>query len=485
MIWFIALTVVCILLQSTEPPVLDMYLSAILETTFDCVFAVEFLVRFFTCPSPGLFMFNAFNLIDLAACAPLVLRIQAGWVLDPHQDSTMQDVIIALTPCLRLMKSLRRFQKFHLIFSAFTAAFEALPVLLWTLLLTTLVFAATIFLIEPRDNIQTLPKAMWLAIVTMTTVGYGDVTPVTGPGYAVVALVIVTSVLYMAMPLGLIGHSFTAIWKDRDRILLMNQTRKKMLQWGYTAQDIPVLFNLFDEDDTGELEIGEFMDMISAMRIGLSEERAFQLFEAFDVDGSGTIDDEEFVRFVFPHTFHGIYAAQYSETRHENPRRKRSRGLSTYSMRSSLGVQDLKGVGAVFETPAARRENGVRFSTAGRTAGIRQSKTVEALELKQLHDLGKEEDSQAQAKGKADQKVSSYALTSTPESDNDGDSTKGASSKGMLPRQSSFKIRGMEVEVERSPDRLGSKKLEDVPGKSSSFIPKEKRSKAVVPGEIW
>merc|ERR1712217_904693 len=141
---------------------------------------------------------------------------------------------------------------------------------------------------------------MWLVIVTMTTVGYGDVTPKSGEGIFIVAVLVVSSVLFMAMPLGIIGNAFTIVWNDRDRILLVEHTRDRLVQWGYTADDFPTLFSLFDTNGNGELELEEFCQMMTKMKLGLTEDRIISMFQSFDKSGDGAIDHEEFVAAIFP-----------------------------------------------------------------------------------------------------------------------------------------------------------------------------------------
>merc|ERR1719491_899427 len=97
----------------------------------------------------------------------------------------------------------------------------------------------------------------------------------------------VTGVLYMAIPLGIVGHAFTQVWQDRDRILLVKKTQAALLQWGYKAHDIPILCQVFDTHGEGELDINDFRRMIHQMRIGLNDDRVIELFHSFDADGSG------------------------------------------------------------------------------------------------------------------------------------------------------------------------------------------------------
>merc|ERR1711874_350023 len=111
---------------------------------------------------------------------------------------------------------------------------------------------------------------------------------------------IICGTLYMAIPFGIVGGSFNRVWEDRDRLLLMQRTRDRLRQWGYTPQDIPELFYAFDMNKNGDLSLKEFCKMLSEMQLGISEERIVALFQTFDVDGSGSIDAREFVRALFP-----------------------------------------------------------------------------------------------------------------------------------------------------------------------------------------
>jgi len=189
---------------------------------------------------------------------------------------------------------------------------EALPVLLFTLLVITLVFSTAIYMVEPRHNIETLPRAMWLVMVTMTTVGYGDVTPESVAGSLLVAVLVIGSVLYMAMPIGIIGEAFTRVWQDRDRILLMEQARERLVSWGFTCSDVSVLFESFDQNRNGQLNYNEFYRMIRSMNIGLPDERIVKLFNHFDVGQNGFILQDNFIQVLFPSSYHMI--ADYEES---------------------------------------------------------------------------------------------------------------------------------------------------------------------------
>lgn len=301
----ILISVFFTLLQTIEPPPIPLVPAEILELILDSMFFIELSIRFLACPSQRAFFHNPYNVIDILSVAPIPLRCSVA-IAHPSENSSeelkfIRYVLLCWVPVFRLMKILRRFETFQLLLSSFRQVLEALPVLLFTQLLLTLVFSALIFAVEPRENIGSLPTAVWLTIVTMTTVGYGDITPKSPLGSVIVALLVIISVIFTAFPLGIIGSTFTAVWSDRDRILLLQHTRDCFDQRGYTAHDASKLFQLADKDGNAELDFEEFAGFLNHLRLGLKEERVFELFQAFDYDCSGTISHREFFRVLFPY----------------------------------------------------------------------------------------------------------------------------------------------------------------------------------------
>merc|ERR1740138_1514692 len=121
-----------------------------------------------------------------------------------------------------------------------------------------------------------------MTLVTMTTVGYGDVVPQTQGGRVATSCLVIVSLMYMAVPLGLIGHAFTEVWADRHRILLVRQARACISQWGYTADSLMGLFKHFDADGSGEIDLSEFRGMIEEMGLGMTDVLTEKLFSSFD-----------------------------------------------------------------------------------------------------------------------------------------------------------------------------------------------------------
>lgn len=273
-----------------------------LESAFDAIFLAEALLRFAVSPSSLVFLSSFCNVIDVVASV-VPIALQAMMLLDLSQDRDLRVFLLCFVPALRLLKLLRHFEKFHLLLHAFWDALEALPVLLFTLGVVVLIFSALVYAVEPRSNVATLAEAAWFTVITISTVGYGDVYPVTGEGRLIVAVLAVCGTAYMSIPLGIVGNAFSSVWEDRDRLLLMQRARTRLVQSGYTKTEIPEIFELFDENADGVLSLPDFRAMLKSMKLGISDGRITDLFNLFDTDHSGTIDHEEFVRILFPRAF--------------------------------------------------------------------------------------------------------------------------------------------------------------------------------------
>jgi len=279
----------------------------------DSLFAIEIFIRLSVSPNYSAFFSSFVNWMDILALVQVGIR---EMIIFGKYDGCefVLACLQSIMPFMRLLKMLRRFPKFHLLTNAFSLAFEAMPVCLYTLSAIILSFSALLYLVEPDENIGSLTEAVWFVLVTMMTVGYGDVVPHTVFGEMVTGALIICGALYMSMPLGIVGGSFSTVWDDRDRLLLMQRTRERLRQWGYSPKDIPELFFAFDRDRSGELDVGEFCRMISEMQLGISEDRIVTLFKIFDSNESGSIDDVEFVRTLFPKAYIKMYGSDGTGT---------------------------------------------------------------------------------------------------------------------------------------------------------------------------
>jgi len=298
----------------------------ITQVIFELLFAVEFVLRFLCCPHCCDFVLSAFNLLDLLSVLPLILRLAPSSI---GLLSRNEHVILSLVPFLRLLKLMRQFEKLQLLLHAFELALEALPSLLYLAAVLLIFFAEMLYLVEPSDSdINTLPTAIWFSLVTMTTVGYGDYSPKTTAGHMVASALIISSMLYMAVPLGIVGNAFSEVWGDRDRLLVMKRFRNAFLEGGFTVQAFQDIFSIFDADGNGSLDIEEFSLMLKSMQMNISEDRVQLLYQALDHHGAGCITLEALVDGLAPKAFARHQVLDFVRSRSLMP----SRILASWSM---------------------------------------------------------------------------------------------------------------------------------------------------------
>jgi len=303
---FVIMSVVISLAQTVKDSPFEGPAADVLQSFCEFLYASELICRFVVCPDRRLFFVSIFNWIDLVSALPVIIRWSMDsddWKDNEHASENWAHALIVCLPLVRLLKLVRRFEKFHLLLSAWALASEALPVLLFMLMLIALFFAVVIYFVEPVSNIGSLPRSLWFIVVTMTTVGYGDVSPETAAGYSVITVLMVISSLYMAIPIGIVGGAFNEVWGNRDRLLLMHRMRDAFVQEGYSAESMVKIVSLFDSDGDGELAIDEFRMMLHSMHVQISDERVLLLHESIDKDGGGTVNVGELINCLFPKAY--------------------------------------------------------------------------------------------------------------------------------------------------------------------------------------
>ncbi|CAL1130727.1 unnamed protein product [Cladocopium goreaui] len=273
------------------------------QITFDVIFFLEFALRFFSAPSKKSYLSDPLNWGDVLSAMGLPVLCFSGFAQSVPETKTelrVQQFLLLFLPLARFLKLLRYFESFRLLVDAFAKSAEALPVLTYIMAFIVLLFGTAIYVQEDRSNIPSMPHSLWLALVTMTTVGYGDYFPVSMGGYWTVSALTFVSVLFLALPVGIIGHEFNVTWQKRAEMLLKTRLRNALAKFGYSFTDVEHLFDFADEDADGQLQLSEFIELIRQMRIGVSVETAAKLFHFVDSNEDGLIDRQEFIRNVFP-----------------------------------------------------------------------------------------------------------------------------------------------------------------------------------------
>ncbi|XP_018418207.1 PREDICTED: potassium voltage-gated channel subfamily A member 1-like [Nanorana parkeri] len=188
----------------------------IIETTCVIWFTFELLVRFFACPSKPEFSKNIMNIIDIVAIIPYFITL--GTELAEQQGNNGQQAmslailrVIRLVRVFRIFKLSRHSKGLQILGQTLKASMRELGLLIFFLFIGVILFSSAVYFAEaddPDSHFSSIPDAFWWAVVTMTTVGYGDMRPVTVGGKIVGSLCAIAGVLTIALPVPVIVSNF-------------------------------------------------------------------------------------------------------------------------------------------------------------------------------------------------------------------------------------------------------------------------------------
>ncbi|XP_028388519.1 potassium voltage-gated channel subfamily A member 5 [Phyllostomus discolor] len=194
----------------------------IVETTCVIWFTFELLVRFFACPSKAEFSRNIMNIIDVVAIFPYFITLGTELAEQPGGgggggQNGQQAMSLAILRVIRLVRVFRIFKLsrhskgLQILGKTLQASMRELGLLIFFLFIGVILFSSAVYFAE-ADNQEThfssIPDAFWWAVVTMTTVGYGDMRPITVGGKIVGSLCAIAGVLTIALPVPVIVSNF-------------------------------------------------------------------------------------------------------------------------------------------------------------------------------------------------------------------------------------------------------------------------------------
>lgn len=174
-----------------------------MEWGFTLLFTVEYLLRLWCVARPGRYARSFFGIVDLMAVLPtyLAVLLPGGQVL----------AVVRILRVLRVFRILKLGQyvgEARLLGEALRASRVKITVFLFTVLTLVVVLGSLIYLIEvrhPESGFTSIPVSMYWAVVTLTTVGYGDVAPVTALGQALAAIIMIMGYGIIAVPTGIVS----------------------------------------------------------------------------------------------------------------------------------------------------------------------------------------------------------------------------------------------------------------------------------------
>lgn len=171
------------------------------EWVFTILFTCEYLLRLTCTRRPLVYARSFFGLVDLLSILPTYLV-----VIFPPARYLMVIRVLRLLRTFRVLKLAAYVRESEVLMRSLAASRRKITVFLFAVFSVTLILGSLMYLIEGEEHgFTSIPRGVYWAIVTLTTVGYGDVSPVTPLGQAVASLVMVMGYGVIAVPTGIVS----------------------------------------------------------------------------------------------------------------------------------------------------------------------------------------------------------------------------------------------------------------------------------------
>lgn len=172
-----------------------------LEWVFTIAFSIEYLIRLSLVRRPMGYVLSFYGLIDLAAALPTYISL-----FIVGADHLLVIRVLRILRVFRILEMAEYSNEGSELMRALHASRRKIGMFVLFVLLITIVFGAVMYLVEgPENGFTSIPHAMYWAIVTMATVGFGDITPQTPLGQFITSIMILIGYGIIAVPTGIFG----------------------------------------------------------------------------------------------------------------------------------------------------------------------------------------------------------------------------------------------------------------------------------------
>jgi voltage-gated potassium channel len=181
------------------------------EWTITILFTVEYLARMACIGRPLRYVLSFYGIVDLLAVIPTYLSIFVS-----GSQSLLVIRALRLVRIFRVFKLSRYLIEAHALVVALRATRERITVFLVVVLTLVLIIGSAMYLVEgtsPDSGFTSIPRGVYWAIVTMTTVGYGDIAPQTVIGQVLAAAVMILGYAIIIVPIGVFSAEILAVRK--------------------------------------------------------------------------------------------------------------------------------------------------------------------------------------------------------------------------------------------------------------------------------
>ncbi|MGD8961907.1 MAG: ion transporter [Desulfobacterales bacterium] len=181
------------------------------EWFFTILFTIEYVLRLLSVGRPGAYATSFFGIVDLMAILPTYLSI-----FFPGAQYLLVIRILRVLRIFRILKLVQYLGEARMLTQALRASLRKIIVFLIAVLTLVTIFGAFIYLVEdPQNGFTSIPKSIYWAIVTLTTVGYGDISPQTVLGQLISSAIMIIGYGIIAVPTGIVTVELTQAFKRK------------------------------------------------------------------------------------------------------------------------------------------------------------------------------------------------------------------------------------------------------------------------------
>lgn len=210
------LSSVAVVLLDSIPRYHDRYgeLFLQLEWLFTIIFTIEYAIRIWCSPNRRGYVLSTFGIVDLLAILPSYLAI-----IIPGANSLLVVRLLRILRIFRVLRLLQFIGEANVLARSIKNSRRKIFLFFSAMLVLMTIFGCLMYVIEgPVNGFRTIPESIYWAIVTITTVGYGDVVPHTPLGRAIAAVGMLIGYAIIAVPTGIITAELAQeIGKDKSR----------------------------------------------------------------------------------------------------------------------------------------------------------------------------------------------------------------------------------------------------------------------------
>ena len=214
LLWAIFLSIIAVMLESVEP-VRSKYgdILRAIEWGFTIAFTIEYIARILSVKKPIYYIISFYGIVDLLAILPTYLSIFL-----PGGQYLMVIRTFRLLRVFRILKLARFLGESRLLQAALKASRYKITVFFGVVVIVVTIMGTLMYLVEgPENGFKSIPVSVYWAIVTLTTVGYGDIAPQTVLGQALASVIMLLGYAIIAVPTGIVTSEITQASMEKKK----------------------------------------------------------------------------------------------------------------------------------------------------------------------------------------------------------------------------------------------------------------------------